>query len=74
MRNRIDHFEAFRGFVVCKQCRDAGEDLLEDYASRAALHLHESRYALTERTIRHTDHGGIADRRMGGQYALDLDR
>jgi hypothetical protein len=73
-RNFINDLQGLRNFVVGKPLANKGQNLVEVYALRAIHQLHEAGHALTKIRIRHTDHGGFMDRRMGHQDAFDFHR
>ena len=49
-------------------------NLIEAYTVRASRRLDEACHPLAKLGIWHTDHCGVADRRMGNQDLLDFDR
>src|SRR6516165_3815611 len=72
--NLIDDLQGLRKLIVCKPLSGKGENLVEIGAFCTMRQLHEPSHSLTEIGIRKTNHGDIADRRMGHQDTLDFNR
>ena len=70
----MEDSQTLGNFVGCQLARHISENFIGVRALRTICQLHEAGYSLAELGIRYADYSGVADRWMGHQDTLNLDR
>ena len=70
----MEDLQTLGNFVVCQLASHMSENFIRVCALRSICQLHEAGYSLAKLGIRYADYSGVADRRMGHQDTLNLDR
>jgi len=70
----MEDLQTLGNFVVCQLASHMSENFIGVCALRSICQLHEAGYSLAKLGIRYADYSGVADRRMGHQDTLNLDR
>ena len=70
----MEDLQTLGNFVVCQLASHMSENFIGVCALRTICQLHEACYSLAKLGIRYADYSGVADRRMGHEDTLYLDR
>src|SRR6516164_4353383 len=70
----MEDLQTLGNFVVCQLAGDMSKNFIGVCALRTICQLHEACYSLAKLGIRYADYSGVADRRMGHEDTLYLDR